>query len=108
MAKMSRLSLIVKGKEVVQELFSFKTRKISYAVDAAISTAEENAILADMRAKTLLSKLGESYDDPKKLTATINEICETMDEAEEWKKKAAQSRRIKEMLAEEVDSESEE
>ena len=100
MAKMSRLSLIVKGKEVVKELFSFKTRKIS--------TAEENAILADMRAKTLLSKLGESYDDPKKLTATINEICETMDEAEEWKKKAVQARRIKEMLAEEVDSESEE
>lgn len=63
---MSRLSLIVKGKEVVKELFSFKTRKISNAIDSAISTAEE------------------------------------------WKKKAVQSRRIKEMLAEEVDSESEE
>lgn len=107
MAKMSRLSLIVKGKEVVKELFSFKTRKISNAVDSAISTADENAILADMRAKTLLSKLGECYDDPKKLTATINEICETMDEADAWRKKAEQSRQIKEMLSEEVDTEEE-
>lgn len=105
MAKISRLSLIVKGKEVIKELFTFKTRKISNAVDAAINTSEENAIMADMRAKTLLSKLGETYDDPTKLTATINEICSAMDEAEEWRTRAKQSRRIKEILAEEVDSE---
>lgn len=105
MAKISRLSLIVKGKEVVKELFSFKTRKISNAVDSAISTSEENAILAEMQAKTLLSKLGESYDDPQKLTAVINKICEKKDSAEAWKKKAEQSRWIKAMLSEEVDSE---
>lgn len=107
MAKVTRLSLIVKGKELVKELFGFKTRKISNAVESAITTAEENALLAQMRAKTLLSKFGESFDDPKKLTDTINEICETMDEAEDWKKKAEQARRIKAMLEEEVETEEE-
>lgn len=103
--KVTRLSLIVKGKELVKELFGFKTRKISNAVESAIATAEENAILSSMKAKTLLSKLAENFDNPKGLTNTINEICQAMDEAEEWKKRAAQSKQIKAMLEEEVEVE---
>ena len=107
MAKTSRLSLIVKGKKFIKELFDFQTRKISNAVNSAIATAEENAVLCDMSTKTLLSKFADSCDDPKKLTETINEICDKMDEAEAWRKKAEQAKRIKAMLEEEVEAEEE-
>lgn len=107
MAKVTRLSLIVKGKELIKELFGFKTRKISNAVESAITIAEENALLCEMKAKTLLSKFGDSYDDPKQLTNTINEICAAMDEAEDWKKKAEQAKVIRAMLNEEVDTDEE-
>lgn len=105
MKKMSRLSLIVRGKEVIKELFSFKTRKISNAVDSAIAAAGENAVLCEMKSKTLISKFAENYDEPAKLNEVINEICAAMDEAEEWKKKEQQVKKIKEMLEEEVEVE---
>ena len=60
-----------------------------------------------MSTKALLSKFADNCDDPKKLTETINEICDKMEEAEAWRKKAEQAKRIKAMLEEEVESEEE-
>ena len=103
MKKMKRLDLIVKGQELVSELFGIKTRKIKRAIESAIDTAEERAFSAEERVTILLAKLGENYDNPQALTDTINSLCVTMDEAQEWRKKAEQVKRVKSLLEEEVE-----
>ena len=105
MKKMKRLDLIVKGKDLVSELFGIKTRKIKRAIESAIDTAEERALSAEERITTLLLEFGDKFDSPEGLTETINSICAAMDEAEEWKKKAEQVRKIRTLLEEEVEAE---
>lgn len=107
MKKMTRLDLIVKGKNLVSALLGIKTRKINRAVSSAIDTAEENAISSNENVNKLLSKLGEVYDNPAELTNAINSICEEMDKAELWAKRAEQVKKIAELLKEEVEVEEE-
>ena len=105
MKKMKRLDLIVKGKDLVSELFGIKTRKIKRAIESAIDIAEERALSAEERVTTLLSEFGDRFDSSDGLTETINSICGAMDEAKEWKKKAEQVRKIRTLLEEEVEAE---
>ena len=107
MKKVSRLDLIVKGKDLVSALLGIKTRKINRAVSSAIDTAEENAISSNENVNKLLTKLGDVYDSPAELTGVINAICEEMDKAELWAKRTEQVKKIAELLKEEVEVEEE-
>lgn len=105
MKKVKRLNLIVKGKGLVSEMLRLKQNKINRAIESAIDKAEEEALDAENKVISLLEKLGNSTDNSASINAVINEICKTMDDAENWRIRKKQVEQLKEMLNEEVEVE---
>lgn len=60
---------------------------------------------AENKVISLLEKLGNSADSSTSINAVINEICTTMDDAENWRIRKKQIEQLKKMLNEEVEVE---
>lgn len=106
MAKQKRISLIAKGKNLLQELFSIKVKRIERAIESAKDSAEEYKMLAEESFTKTLSELGEA-DTPEAKTAVINNLFVKLDEIEQWKLRKSQIEYIKKVLNEEVEVEEE-
>lgn len=102
MAKIKRINLIAKGKQVLSELFNIKVRRINRTLASALDAAEENMVSAEESMVEALNKLGEAETDEAR-TYALNNILELMDEADQWKLRKKQIAKIQQMLEEEVE-----
>lgn len=101
--KVKRLSLLIKGKNLLADLLNVKERRINRAVDAAIDKANEEALLASEKAREILSKISSAADDPGDLNDFINDFCDQVELETSWKAKAKAVQYLKTLLSEEVE-----
>lgn len=104
MAKIKRINLIAKGKQVLSELFNIKVRRINRTISSALDVAQENILSAKEEILTRVDKLGEAETDSQRQTA-LNNILEAMDTVAEWENRYKQIEKLREMLDEEVEEE---
>lgn len=102
MAKIKRINLIAKGKQVLSELFNIKVRRINRTISSAIDTAQEKIISSKEDVMAKVAKLGEAETDEQRQKA-LNNILEAMDTVTEWETRLSQLENLEKILNEEVE-----